>query len=214
SPRYRRSAEMVRDNALAVSGLLQKIVGGRSVFPYQPNGLWREISNKFYFKEYEIDPENGLYRRSIYTFWKRNLPPPSMIIFDANRRNECNVRRRQTNTPLQALVMLNDPQIIEACRVLAGRIILEDPKPENAVALAFRKLTGRIPSQAEKSILLEQYLAEKAHFQNDPKTTQEYLSTGFYPQDVSLRSEEKSSLAALTVVSHTIMNSTEGYYKN
>src|SRR5690606_31462409 len=118
APRYRLPAEMVRDNALAISGLLVEKIGGESVYPYQPEGLWDELSDKSWRYPYLQTKGEGLYRRSIYTIWKRTSPPPSMLIFDMPQRGECTVRRAATSTPLQALVLLNDPQFVEASRVL------------------------------------------------------------------------------------------------
>ncbi|MEZ4903836.1 MAG: DUF1553 domain-containing protein [Spirosomataceae bacterium] len=111
-PSFRLTAEMIRDNALATSGLLVNQIGGKSVYPYQPAGLWDEISEKSWRYPYLQTPGEGLYRRSIYTIWKRTSPPPSLLIFDAPDRSFCTVKRRTTSTPLQALVLLNDPQMI------------------------------------------------------------------------------------------------------
>jgi hypothetical protein len=211
APRYRLPAEMVRDNALAVSGLLDRKIGGRSVFPYQPGGLWLEISNKPYWKEYPLSADNELHRRSIYTFWKRNLPPPVMLIFDAGTRGECEVRRQQTNTPLQALALMNDPQIVEACRVLAERTLREESKIERAAGQVFKILTGRLPTRREQEILLQHFEAERRRFVAEPKACAEYLDIGFVEPDPALPAPE---VAALAVLANTVMNSTEGYYKN
>lgn len=211
APRYRLPAEMVRDNALAVSGLLDRKIGGRSVFPYQPKGIWLEISNKPYWKEYPLSADNELHRRSIYTFWKRNLPPPVMLIFDAGTRGECEVRRQQTNTPLQALALMNDPQIVEACRVLAERTLREESKIERAADQVFKILTGRLPTRREQEILLQHFEAERQRFVAEPKACAEYLDIGFVEPDPTLPAPE---VAALAVLANTVMNSTEGYYKN
>ena len=114
-PRHRLSAEMIRDSALSISGLLVDKIGGPSVKPYQPDGLWKEKSGR----TYETDKDDGLYRRSLYTYWKRTSPPPSMMIFDAAKRDVCVAQRQLTNTPTQALVLLNDTQFVEAARFLA-----------------------------------------------------------------------------------------------
>lgn len=211
APRYRLPAEMVRDNALAVSGLLDRRIGGRSVFPYQPDGLWMEISNKPYWKPYPLHKDNELHRRSIYTFWKRNLPPPNMLIFDAGMRGECQVRRQPTNTPLQALALMNDPQIVEACRVLAERIWREEQQLEKATGQVFKALTGRTPTEREQRLLIQHYEEERQRFLADPKACTEYLDIGFVEPDDSLPPE---AVAALAVVANTVMNSTEGYYRN
>jgi hypothetical protein len=211
-PRYRRSAEMIRDNILAASGLLESKIGGPSAFPYQPDGLWKEVMTHTFFPEYEIDYEDGLYRRSLYTFWKRNMPPPSMLIFDAATRAECQVRRQRSSSPLQALVLLNDPQIIEGCRVLAEKI-WHDGKgdPDLALRTAFRVLTSRAPSEKEKTLLLRQYEDELKHFRQHPADGLAYLDVGHRPADPDLPAAE---LAALARVTNTILNSTESFYKN
>ena len=136
-PRFRLPAEMVRDNALAVSGLLDDRIGGPSVYPYQPKGLWEEMAFGGGFSGQTYTPVTGasLYRRSMYTFWKRTCPPPSLTTFDAPDREKCTARRTVTNTPLQALVLLNDPTYIEACRELA----------ESACSQAGRDPTKRSP---------------------------------------------------------------------
>ena len=211
-PRYRRSAEMVRDNVLAVSGLLDPKIGGISTFPYQPPGLWKEVMTHTFFPEYEIDYENGLYRRSIYTFWKRNMPPPGMLIFDASSRAECQVRRQRSSTPLQALVLLNDPQMIEGCRVLAENVWRKTSgEIEQATQDAFRLLTSRKPNVREQQLLMEQYQDELAYFQENPKENLAYLNIGhrMAPRDLPA-----AEIAALARVANTVLNSTEAYYKN
>lgn len=211
-PRYRRSAEMVRDNVLAVSGLLNDKLGGASTFPYQPPGLWKEVMTHPFFPEYEEDPESGLYRRSIYTFWKRNMPAPSMLIFDASSRAECQVRRQRSSTPLQALVLLNDPQVIEGCRALAERTYTKAKGDvKKAAELVFRMLTSRLPSDKELSILERQYQDELAYFQANQNRTMEYLNIGYRPPATEIPGP---NLAALARVANTVLNSTEAYYKN
>lgn len=211
-PRYRRSAEMVRDNILAVSGLLNNQLGGPSTFPYQPPGLWKEVMTHPFFPEYEEDPESGLYRRSIYTFWKRNMPAPSMLIFDASSRAECQVRRQRSSTPLQALVLLNDPQAIEGCRALAERTYVNaQGDVKKAAELVFRILTSRLPSDRELSILERQYQDELVYFQANQNRAEEYLDIGYRPPAKEIPEPE---LAALARVANTVLNSTEAYYKN
>lgn len=210
--RYRRSAEMVRDNILASSGLLNSSIGGPSAFPYQPPGLWKEVMTHPFFPEYQVDYDDGLYRRSIYTFWKRNMPAPSMLIFDASSRAECQVRRQRSNTPLQALVLLNDPQMIEGCRVLAENMWLQTAGDiTEATYEAFRLLTSRAPNEPEQEILREQYQDEFAYFQENNPQCREYLNIGHQPFSSNLPAPE---IAALARVTHTILNSTEAYYKN
>jgi len=211
-PRYRYSAEMVRDNILAASGLLQQQQGGISVFPYQPPDLWREVMTHSFWPEYEVDFDNGLYRRSIYTFWKRNMPPPNMLIFDASSRAECQVRRQQSSTPLQALVLMNDPQFLEGCRALAENA-LDDSEGniQKAIVTVFRTLTSRRPSVDEEEILMKQFSAEKDYFQTNPDRAIAFLSTGHKKADPV---QDQLSLAALARVTNTVMNTTEAYYKN
>ncbi len=212
SPRYRRSAEMVRDNVLAASGLLKEEIGGKSVFPYQPDGLWRETISHSFFPGYEIDYDEGLYRRSLYTFWKRNAPAPSMLVFDAANRSECQVKRLRSNTPLQALVLLNSPQIIEACRVLSEKMLVETSlEPVNAVDRLFLSLIGRSPKPAEKEILLRQYREEKNYFDTAPEEMRGFLNIGTKKPNGEI---PLTQTAALARVANTILNSTEGYYKN
>lgn len=212
SPRYRRSAEMIRDNILASSELLIDMVGGPSVFPYQPPGLWKEAMTHPFFPEYQIDYNNGLYRRSIYTFWKRLMPPPSMLVFDASTRAECQVRRQRSNTPLQALVLLNDPQFIEGCRKLAASMLLSNNGDKRqALKNIFRVLTSRLPTEKEQDILFRQLEAEYNYFQNNASDRDTYLNIGAWRVSADV---PKNDLAALTRVTNTILNSTEAYYKN
>jgi hypothetical protein len=206
-PRFRLPAEMIRDNALAVSGLLVNKIGGESVYPYQPEGLWDEISNKSWRYKYLQEPGEGLYRRSIYSVWKRTSPPPSMKIFDIADRDVCTVRRRPTNTPLQALVLLNDPQYQEAARVAAQRIMQRDEKPPGEqLRTAFRLVTGRQPGVEEMKRLLQFYEQEKERFQHDRDQTAAFLSIGETPADPDLPAE---SLAALSLVVNSLMNTDE-----
>ncbi|MCP9235770.1 DUF1553 domain-containing protein [Lewinella sp. JB7] len=209
--RYRRSAEMIRDNALAASGLLEPRIGGASTFPYQPRGLWSETMSHSFFPGYRIDSVHGIYRRSMYTFWKRNAPPPAMMVFDASIRSECQVRRQSSSTPLQALVLLNDPQIIEACRVLASNALARTADEEAAVDDIFRMLTGRRPTEAETELVADFYDDELAYFTDNPGATREFLGTGFHATDLSAG---PARVAAMARVANTVMNSTEGYYKN
>ncbi|MHA4736797.1 DUF1553 domain-containing protein [Dyadobacter sp. MSC1_007] len=207
--RFRFTAEMIRDNSLAISGLLVNKVGGKSVYPYQPAGIWDEISDKIWRYRYFQEPGEGLYRRSLYTIWKRTSPPPSMLIFDAPERGECVAKRRSTSTPLQALVLLNDPQHVESARVLAQKILREaQGSNTNAVEKAFRLITGRRPDATEQRILAEFYADELKRFREKPKQALEYLSTGELEWDTSLQPEE---IAALATVSNSIMNTDEGH---
>ena len=144
-PRVRLPAEAVRDQALAVSGLLVEKIGGPSVKPYQPAGLWKELAGG---EDYKQDHGEKLYRRSLYTFWKRAAPPPGMMTFDAAGREACVVRETRTNTPLQALNLLNDVTYVEAARVLAQRVLREaGPKAVDRLTLGFRLVTSRMPDR-------------------------------------------------------------------
>lgn len=210
--RYRRSAEMIRDNILAASGLLNPAIGGPSTFPYQPDGLWKEVMTHGFFPEYAIDHEKGLYRRSIYTFWKRNMPPPAMVVFDAAYRAECQPRRQRSNSPLQALVLLNDPQMIEGCRILAEKMWQQHEAGASEAAFnTFRLLTSREPTEKEQGLLMEQYEEELAYFRAHQEKALAFLDVGQEPIDPDL---PKAEIAALARLTNTILNSTESYYKN
>lgn len=209
--RMRLSAEMIRDNALAVSGLLVKKQGGPSVYPYQPEGLWDEISNKHWRYPYLQKPGEGLYRRSLYTIWKRTAPPPSMLIFDANDRSNCTVQRKQTSTPLQALALLNDPQYLEAARLIAENLMQENEDLEERIEKAFRMLTARNPGKKELTLLKELYQKEWKYFEQTPEAAEAYLSVGESKSGISM---DKISCAALAVVIHGIMNTEEAYTRS
>ncbi len=196
-PATRLTGEMLRDNALMASGLLKDTIGGKSVKPYQPEGLWKINS-----KNYTPDTGDKLYRRSLYTIWKRSVPHPTLASFDAPERSECTVRRQKTNTPLQALVLLNDPTYIEAAKVL-GEQMTKEQNVKNAVESAFVKLTGRKPQQDELSILLELREQQLMKFDKDITKAKGWLSTGEYQVDSTLHLSE---LAANAVVASTIMN--------
>jgi hypothetical protein len=194
-PRHRLSPEQLRDNALAVSGLLVRKVGGPSVFPYQPAGLWRESGTG---KSYPAAAGEGLHRRSLYTFWRRTSPPPSMTTFDAPTREFCLARRERTATPLQALVLLNDPQHVEAARVLAEKLIHEHNDDLHArVRAAFRLLTSREPSGAETAVLVRLHSREQAHFAANEQAAIQYVSTGKAPRDEGLSPADHAATTAL-----------------
>ena len=200
-PSARLSAEMMRDLALTASGLLVKKIGGPSVKPYQPDGLW--AINVFSGK-YEQDHGENLYRRSLYTFWKRTNPPPSMNIFDAPSRAYCVVKREKTATPLQALVLMNDPQFLESSRVLGERIFSEGGSSvENKISLGYRLLTGRHPSTEEIKLLTEQYHEVWTLFSKNQKKASSIIAIGEFPVNKSI---DKTELAAYSQVMSTIMN--------
>lgn len=203
-PKHRLSAEQIRDQALAASGLLTVKVGGPSVKPYQPAGVWEEAGTG---KTYTQDHGDKLYRRSLYTFWRRTAPPPSMLSFDAVTREVCTANREVTATPLQSLVLMNDPQFIEAARVLAENLW---ESPANALAdrlnQGFLTVTGRPPLAREQEILRQLYAEQLDYFTRQPEAAQKLLKTGERPADSSLPAPE---IAAATMVVSTLMNHDE-----
>ncbi len=206
-PRRRLEAEFVRDYVLHVSGLLVEKLGGASVKPYQPEGLWREVamiqSNTRAFQRGEGE---ALWRRSLYTYWKRACPPPSMSAFDAPTRESCVVRRSSTNTPLQALVLWNDEQFVEAARVLAARIIREPGEDHDRLAQTFRHCTGRVPEEAELERTAEALTAFRARYAESPDDAAALLEVGEspLPEDV-----DRSELAAWTMIANALFNLSE-----
>lgn len=211
-PSGRLQAEMIRDNALAASGLLCRKVGGESVKPYQPEGLWTEKSNFSYFlHDYVESKGEDLYRRSLYTFIRRTSPHPAMIAFDAGPRNACTVRRETTNTPLQALVLLNDPEFVEAARVMAERIQREGGKDlGEQVTLAFRLSTGRKPKPEELEVLADLYHSQYNKFKAQSGQAQKLLGVGEFQ---AANMPDKIKTAALTIVTSTILNFDESFTK-
>lgn len=208
---YRLPAEMIRDNALAVSGLLHQEVGGKSVKPYQPEGLWKDLGNFSYkLKKYEQDTAQNLYRRSMYTFSRRFSPPPFMTNFDAPNREICITRRVNTNTPLQALNLLNDPQFVEASRCLSERAQKTYDTLEEQLTYSFRLSTGVKPSEELLAAMREQYASAFAHFEQNPNLADSLLAIGEMPFDNQL---DKNKTAALAMVANTIFNFDETYMK-
>ena len=203
---------MIRDNALATSGLLVKHIGGESVKPYQPKGLWKEKSNfSIKLMNYKESSGDSLYRRSMYTFIRRTSPPPSMTTFDAPTREVCTVKREITNTPLQALVLLNDPQFFEASRVLAERIQKEAPNSvDESISLGFRICTSREPKKKELDLLKELYFQQLDKFRKNPKLAYEIFRSGEKPRDKSLN---RYKTAAMAMVANTLLNHDEVYMK-
>jgi hypothetical protein len=205
-PRFRLPAEVVRDNALAASGLLNPAIGGPSVYPYQPPGLWEEMAVGLVFTAQSYSPSHGqdLYRRSLYTFWKRSVPPPTMVTFDAPDREKCTARRLMTNTPLQALVLLNDPTYVEAARALATRTLTQaGSDPAERVRYAFELATARVPNSHEVGVLERQAQQELDHYRQDPGAAKKLIHVGESPTDTKLNPSE---LAAWTMVTSTILN--------
>ena len=200
-PRHRLQAEQIRDSALADSGLLNHTLGGPSVKPYQPPGLWEAAGTG---GEYAQDTGDKLYRRSLYTFLKRTVPPPAMLTFDATSHEVCTAKRETTTTPLQALVLLNDPQFVEAARFTAERLLKAFPADGNArIRSAFRQFTGREPDATELKIL-NQLLAEQAQlFVADPGSATKLLATGASKWDETL---PRAEFAATTTMVSALMN--------
>ena len=209
-PRFRLDAEVVRDNALAMSGLLAEQVGGPSVKPYQPEGLWEAVTYDGQLS-YPQDHGTALYRRSLYTFWKRQSPPPSMLAFDAPTRETCIVRRTRTNTPLQALVMLNDTTFVEASRALAERMMNQATSPEARIHFGFRLATARPPLPEEVEILLDLFHQQRAKYEANRKAAERLLGVGESARDPSL---DTPAHAAWTTVASTILNLDEAVTKH
>jgi hypothetical protein len=210
-PRMRLDAEVVRDGALAIGGLLVEKSGGRSVKPYQPAGLWEAVSFNN-SQKYVPDKGTAEYRRSMYTYWKRQSPPPNLMLFDAPTRETCTVRRLRTNTPLQALALMNDPQFVEASRAFAQRLMIEgEAKPANRIAYGFRLATGRKPAGDEVKILLDIFTQELAGFQKDKAAAEKLLGVGDFKNRSDL---DKAELAAWTTIASMILNLDETITKS
>jgi hypothetical protein len=214
--RFRLQAEFLRDQALAVSGLLNREIGGKSVSPYQPAGLWQELAarqdSKNWSAQFFVQSKGkDLYRRTMYTFWKRTSPPPQLVTFDAPDREICTVRRSRTNTPLQALVLMNDPTYVEASRKFAERIMKHDKAQETRLAFAWRLATSRPPSERELGILKRTLEKQLATYQQNPKAAEALLRVGESARDETLPTAE---LAAYTIVASVILNLDEVVTKN
>jgi hypothetical protein len=201
--RYRLDAEVVRDSALTVSGLLREQIGGRSVRPYQPDGIWEAVafvgSTTQYYKR---DAGDALFRRSLYTFWKRTAPPPSLMAFDAPSRETCVARRARTNTPLQALVLMNDEQYVEAARSLAARMINSSPDLAAQLTLGFQLCTARTPSDHELAVIRRVHEQHLQHYQNNAAEADKLLAIG-----TTARPELPGpQLAAMTMTANLLLN--------
>ena len=203
-PRFRLQAEAVRDNALAISGLLVDKVGGPSVRPYQPQGVWDETNVYGNLRNYKHDDGEGLYRRSMYTIWKRTAAPPTMLLFDSPSREVCAVKRSRTDTPLQALALLNEVTFVEASRVLAERMLHEGGvTPEERIAYGFRRAVARRPNQAEMKVLADGLQRRLAKYQHDPEAARKLLAVGDAKSDPKL---DPAELAAYTMTASAILN--------
>ena len=199
-PRFRFSAHMIRDQALAVSGLLHEKIGGPSVKPYAPPGIWKSISNNKYVQ----DHGPSLYRRSLYTYWRRTVPPPTMATFNAAEREVCLVRKDRTNTPLQALTLMNNVAFVEAARFLAERILQEaDADSGSQIRHGFRVVTGRFPRASEIEPLAKAYDQFLDYFSKNPTEAPKLLSIGEAPRNKKLPAERH---AALTMLANILLN--------
>ena len=204
-PRFRMDGEMIRDAALACSGLMVGTLGGPSVKPYQPEGVWEAVampeSNTHFYR-----PDHGdrLYRRSLYTFWKRSAPPAALDVFNAPTRETCTIRRERTNTPLQALVTLNDPQFVEAARALAQRTLKQGGQTaEERIDFIARHLLAR-PFRPEEQAIVQASLSRlTANYGSHPDEAAQLLSVGESKTDASL---DPVTLAAWTMLANELMN--------
>ena len=209
-PRVRLSAEMIRDQALSVSGLLVEKLGGPSVKPYQPDGLYKDMAFSG-LTGYEHDKGDGLWRRSLYTFWKRTVLSPTMQVFDASAREFCTVRDTRTNTPLQSLNLMNDVTYLEAARLLAERMLKEGgTKPDERLAWAFRLLTARTPRAEEVQVLLRNLTKQQSYFAQHPAEATKLLAVGDKRNDAQLSAPE---LAAYASTASLLLNLDEAITK-
>jgi hypothetical protein len=212
SSRNRLTAELIRDMVLSSSGLLVEKIGGPSVKPYHPRGLWESASSgRGLLAVYRQDHDSSLYRRGLYTFIKLTVPPPSMMIFDASNRDQCEVKRLQTNTPLQALVMMNDPTVLEASRVLAQNLLKENVSDKERVTRAFRLIVCRNPSEQELKILNGYYASQLRQFVNKHLDAAQTIKAGEYPQ---IGGQDINAKAALMKTISSIYNLEEAITKS
>ena len=203
-PRFRLSAEILRDQALFASGLLVDKTGGPSVRPYMPDGVWDETSRYGDLRNYTHDKNEGLYRRTMYTIWKRTAAPPTMLLFDAPSREICTVKRSRTNTPLQALTLLNEITYVEAARKLAERTLLEGgASPSDRLTFAFRWVTSRRPTADELLVLTQGLDQDLKHLQQNPEAAKQLISTGESRANPALDPHE---LAAYTLTMNVLLN--------
>jgi len=206
--RTRFNAEIVRDHILASSGLLNKEIGGPSVKPYQPEGLWdAATSGRGVLKKYIQDHNEDLYRRGMYTFIKRTVPPPSMLMFDASNRDQCEVQRSLTNTPLQALVMLNDPTVLEASRVLSERLLQSYDTDQKRVDEAFRLIVCR-KMKAEEELSLNEYYASERKIFEDEQKAEKFVNVGEYPMLTESDPKEVAALMQVILLMYNLEEAT------
>lgn len=214
APRLRLPSELIRDHILCTSGLLVREVGGPSMKPYQPDGIWEAAASSggrmSILGTYIQDHGDKLYRRGMYNFIKRTVPPPGMLIFDASNRDQCEVRRMTTNTPLQALIMMNDPTVMEASRVLAQRLMLENISMQGRISKAFRLILCRKAEEKELSILQKYLEDERKYFDAEPQKAEENLEVGEYKQEKII---DVAGTAALMQIIRTLYNMDEAITK-
>jgi hypothetical protein len=214
-PRFRMDAEMIRDNALAASGLLNEKIGGKSVYPYQPPGLWEAIGfgDSFSSQSYHQSHGPDLYRRALYTYWKRSMPYPSMHTFDAPSREICTSYRSRTTTPLQSLVLMNDPAYVEAARGLAERVMqkCKDKTLDDQLTYAFRLALARKPTQQEMTLLEHLYTDQLTHYTQDKAAAAALLKVGESEKSKDL---DESTLAAWTAIANVLLNLDETITKS
>jgi hypothetical protein len=203
-PRFRADAEVIRDSALFVSGLLSPKMGGKGVRPYQPENIWEPVgfggSNT---RNYVQDTGESLYRRSLYTFWKRTAPPPGMTNFDAPNRESYCLRRERSNTPLQALNLMNDVQYFEAARNFAQQLLLQENNADSRITRAFRMTTGRYPNAQEAEIVRQALNRHLADYQARPEEAKLAITYGESKPDPAL---DPAELAAWTLVANLLLN--------
>ncbi len=203
-PRVRLSAEALRDQALFASGLLVEKLGGPSVRPYMPDGVWDETSKYGDLRGYKHDTNDGLYRRTLYTVWKRTAAPPAMLLFDAPNREICTVKRSRTNTPLQALTLLNEVTYVEAARKLAERMLADGgATPEARIRFAFRRATSRSPTDEELAVLVSGVIDDLARFRQDANAAKQLIVLGESKSETSL---DPAELAAYTLTANVLLN--------
>ena len=206
-PRKRLTPYAIRDAALFTSNLLNEKIGGPSVNPYMPPGIWRSISNA----SYKQDKGGKLYRRGMYTYWRRTVPPPTMMTFNAAAREFCTVRTDLTTTPLQALTMMNNKTFVESARFLAERMLRRNDETAERIAWAFRSVTSRAPTPAELDLLVTDLNLFEKDFSNDPSAARKLLNIGEKKADTKFK---PAKLAAYTLVANTLLNLNEAIMQN
>jgi hypothetical protein len=210
-PRFRMEAEMIRDSALAAAGLLSAKMGGAPVKPYQPEGMWEVVSLPGSdTRKYTRDTGEALYRRSVYTFWKRMAPPPTLELLNAPNRETSCLRRERTNTPLQALATLNDPQFVEAARVLAGKALAQPGDEAKRLDFIARRVLSRPLTAKEQAVLSASHQKLLADFRAKPDEAKALLKVGDAPADAAL---DPAAHAALTLICNTVFNLDEAITK-